>query len=107
MGNYLIGTGHRKQYLFRLDANSGIMKDSLDFGRGSTIGANNMIYCYNEKGDIGLIKNGTDSLELISTFKFKQGTNEHFAQPVIKNGVLYVRRGNSLVAFSIKKDEEV
>lgn len=106
-GDFLIGTGHRKQFLYRLDVNLGLIKDSIDFGRGSTIWADSMIYCYNEKGKVGLIKNGKDSLEVISSFRIKEGTNEHFAQPVIRNGVLYIRHGNSLMAFSIKKEEEV
>ncbi len=105
IGDYLIGTGHRKQYLFRLDVNSGLIKDSIDFGRGSTIYADSMIYCYNENGVVGLIKNGNDSLEVISSFKIKSGTMEHFSHPVINNGVLYIRHGNSLMAYSIRKEE--
>jgi hypothetical protein len=31
-----------------------------------------------------------------------RGSKEHFSHPVIKNGVLYQRRGDALMAFGIR-----
>jgi hypothetical protein len=42
-------------------------------------------------------------MEIVSKFKVKMGTKEHFAHPVIKNGVLYIRHGKALMAFDIKE----
>jgi len=39
---------------------------------------------------------------VVSKFKIVNGTKEHFAHPVISNGVLYIRHGNALMAYEIK-----
>ena len=41
-------------------------------------------------------------MEVISKFKIDKGTKEHFSNPVIGNGVLYIRHGNALMAYEIK-----
>ena len=41
-------------------------------------------------------------LTIESKFKIEKGTKEHFAHPVIGNGVLYVRHGKALLAYKIK-----
>jgi outer membrane protein assembly factor BamB len=99
----IIASGHRKKVWKSVDAETGETKDSLDFGRGATIAADGMLYCYNEKGEVGLVKLTPESMELVSEFKVTKGTKEHFAQPVINNGVLYIRHGDALLAYDIKK----
>ncbi len=100
--NKIIGTGHRKQLLKAVDKETGEIIDSLKVGRGSTIFADGLLYMYNEKGPLNLIKT-EPNLEVISSFRIKKGTKEHFAHPVIKNGNLYVRRGNALLVYNIKE----
>lgn len=99
--NMIIGTSHRKPKLLRVDLNSGGITDSLNTGRGSVVFSDGMIYFYSEKGVVNLIK-PEPKLELISSFKIEKGTKEHFAHPVIHNGVLYIRHGKALMAFNIK-----
>jgi hypothetical protein len=99
----LIGAAHRKPKWKTIDTQTGETVDSLKFHRGVTIFADNMLYIYNEKGKMGLVKSHKDSLQLISSFKIEKGTNEHFAHPVINNKVLYVRHGNVLLAYDIGK----
>lgn len=98
----IIASGHRKKLWKSVDANTGENRDTLDFGRGATIAADGLVYCYNEKGEVGLVKVNSDNLELVSQFKVTKGTKEHFAQPVINNGVLYIRHGDALLAYDIK-----
>lgn len=78
--------------------------DSLRIKGGTLITADDMLYCYSESGTINLISN-RDSLQVVNKFKIKKGTKEHFSTPVIKNGVLYVRHGNVLMAYNIKAQE--
>ncbi|MDA3890915.1 MAG: PQQ-like beta-propeller repeat protein [Salinivirgaceae bacterium] len=85
------------------DINSGQITDSLRVKSGSVITADNMIYCYSDNGSVNLI-NTTDSVNIVSKFKIKKGTKEHFSNPVIKNGVLYIRHGNTLLAYNIKQE---
>jgi hypothetical protein len=76
--------------------------DSLKCGTGAIIMADGMLYYYNQKGEVMLIKPTPKQPSIAGTFKITAGTKEHFAHPVIHNGVLYIRHGKSLQAFDIK-----
>jgi len=103
LNDFIYASGNRKRRWFSIDATTGQVKDSLKFDRGSTIAADGMLYMYNERGYLGLCKPNGAKMELISSFRIMQGTKSHFSHPVINNGILYLRRGNSLLAFDIKK----
>jgi len=99
----IYGTSHRQMYLKCLDMKSGQVTDSLKMFRGSTIAADGMLYVFTEKGDVNLVKPNTSGMKLVSSFKITRGTKEFFTHPVIHDGVLYVRHGQALMAYSIKK----
>ena len=63
-----------------------------------------MLYCYNEKGQIGLVNPYIDKMNIISSFKINKGTKEHFSHPAISKGLLYVRHGQSLMVYNISKN---
>jgi hypothetical protein len=86
-----------------IDANSGQIIDSLKCGVGAIIFADGLLYYHNQKGEVNLIKPNPTKPELISSFKMTAGTKEHFAHPVIKDGILYLRHGKVLQAFDIKR----
>lgn len=98
----IYGTAHRQMYLKCLDMKSGQVTDSLKMFRGSTIAADGMLYVYTEKGDMNLVNPRPEGMQIVSSFKVTKGTKEHFAHPVIHNGVLYIRHGEALLAYSIK-----
>ena len=50
-----------------------------------------------------LVELKSDGMKLISSFKITPGTGEHWAHPVVCNGRLYIRHGDALMAFDIKK----
>ncbi|HBX50995.1 MAG: hypothetical protein A2275_13240 [Bacteroidetes bacterium RIFOXYA12_FULL_35_11] len=102
-GDYLYGSGHRKKNWFSLNVRTGQICDSLKINRGITVMADSMLYCYNEKGEIFLVKARDGKMEKISSLKIKHGSKEHFAHPYIANGVLYIRHGKALMAFDIKR----
>lgn len=84
-----------------LDANTGVVVDSLRNIRGNLIFADNKFYCYSDNGNIDLIRPVNGKLSSVSKFKIDKGTKEHLAHIVIHEGVLYVRHGKSLQAFKI------
>ena len=92
-----------KRSLICADAGNGQVIDSLKLGSGSIALADNLLYYYNQRGEMNLVKPGAEKMELISKFKITAGTKEHFSHPVIKDGVLYIRHGNALMAFDIRK----
>jgi hypothetical protein len=65
-----------------------------------------MIYYYNWRGELALFEANNGKLTKKSEYKIEKGTKEHFSHPVIKNGVLYQRRGNALMAFDIREKQE-
>ena len=103
LGNYLYGARYRPGRFESLDAGTGDIADSLKFGCGSTIFADGLLYCYGDKGTMGLIKPTNGKLELVSSFDITAGTLEHFAHPVMSDGVLYIRHGKAMVAYDIRK----
>jgi len=101
----IFGACEKKNKWVAIDATSGKLLDSLDFKKGVTIYADSMLYCYNDKGQIGLVNPFEDKMKLISTFKINKGTKEHFSHPAIKDGLLYIRHGQSLMVFNIRKNK--
>ncbi len=102
--NILYGCAFSKNQLVSVDATTGQLTDSLRIGRGVVIAADNMLYYYSDKGNMSLVSYRKGKLEEISAFKITKGTKEHFSHPVIHNGKLYLRHGNALMAYNIKKE---
>jgi len=102
IGNYLYGSGTSKNEIKSIDANTGILSDSLKIGFGTIISADNMLYYYNQRGQVLLLSFDKGKMKQESMFKIAHGTKENFSHPVIKNGILYQRHGNALMAFDIR-----
>ena len=103
IGNHIYTGSDSKRVLLCADATTGQFIDSLKAGNGSLALADNMLYYYNQRGEMNLVKPGPSKMELISKFKITAGTKEHFSHPVINDGVLYIRRGKALMAYDIRK----
>ncbi len=57
---------------------------------------------YDENGGkVMLVKVGPDAYNVVSSFKIEYGNGQHWSSPVVANGVLYLRRGKGLAAFSV------
>jgi len=84
-----------------LDIKNGMVVDSISGLSGSVIYADHHLYCYTDNGYVNLIKLDGSQMKVVSKFKIEKGTKEHFAHPVIANGVLYIRHGNALMAYGI------
>lgn len=104
IGDKIYGTAHRQMYLKCLDMKTGQVTDSVKMFRGSTIAADGMLYVYTEKGMVNLVDPKPEGMQIVSSFKVTKGTKEFFTHPVIHNGVLYIRHGEALMAYSIRKN---
>lgn len=109
VGRYIYGSTWENNSMGNwvcLDWDSGkMMYDKPWINKGSIISAEGMLYCYEEKsGNIALVKATPSEFKVISSFKIKKGSGPHWAHPVINNGILYVRHGDALLAFSIKEE---
>ncbi len=101
--NYIYTASYGKRYWYTLDADNGKLTDSLKFDKGVTIFADDMLYCYNEKGQLGLFKPNGPKMEAVSSFKITRGSKAHYAHPVICQGIMYVRHGKSLLAYDVRR----
>jgi outer membrane protein assembly factor BamB len=71
--------------------------------KGSIISAEGMLYVYDEKsGFVGLVNATPEKFDLISSFRVKEGSGPYWSHPVINNGIIYIRHGEYLAAYSIK-----
>jgi outer membrane protein assembly factor BamB len=71
-------------------------------GKGSGICVDGLFYLYGENGKMALVKTAPNGFETISGFEITLGNEQHWAHPVVSNGVLYLRHGDTLMAFDIK-----
>lgn len=72
--------------------------------KGSIIASDGMLYIYDEKNaNVGLLKPGPEKFELAGSFKAPLGKGPSWAHPEIRDGILYIRRGDVLMAYDIRK----
>jgi outer membrane protein assembly factor BamB len=101
-GDFLYTASYGKRCWYSLETNTGKISDSLQFDKGTTNYADGMLYLYNEKGQVGLVKPDGPKMELVSSFRLSKGTKAHFSHPVINKGILYIRHGKSLLAYDVR-----
>lgn len=103
--DYLYGSGTAKKELRSVNAGNGELVDSLKLGSGAIIAADKMLYYYSQNGKLSLVDFNDGKMEVKGQFRIKKGTKEHFSHPVIKNGILYQRHGQALIAFDLKNQD--
>ncbi len=102
LNDYIYTASYGKRYWYTMEANTGKITDSLKFDKGVTIYADGLLYCYNEKGQLGIFRPEGPKMAAVSSFKVTRGTKAHYAHPVVNQGILYVRHGRSLLAYDVK-----
>lgn len=102
VGDYAYGSGDANRFWFCADWKTGELKykeNTLPIG--NVIAADGMLYCYSERGDLALVGTTHEKFDIVSRFPITMGTDQHWAHPVIHKGVLYLRHGNTLMAYKI------
>jgi outer membrane protein assembly factor BamB len=103
IGNYAYGSGDANKFWFCVDWKTGkITYKDKSIAEGVTIADDGMLYCYSNRGEMALVKATPEKFDMVSKFKITLGTDQHWAHPVIYQGVLYVRHGDALMAYKIK-----
>jgi outer membrane protein assembly factor BamB len=102
---HLYGSGHMNRNWHCIEFMTGKWKySSRKLGRqGCIIFSDGMLYIYSEKGDVALVKPNSEKFDIVSTFKLKAGSGEHWAHPVIKDGKFYVRHGDIMNIYDIAR----
>jgi len=104
LDGYIYASGDSNREWRCLDWNSGKeMYTSTAIGKGAVIYADGMLYCYSEQGYLALVNPDPSGFQVVSQTRVTFGSEQHWAHPVIYNGVLYLRHGNALIAYDIRK----
>jgi outer membrane protein assembly factor BamB len=102
IGNYVYGSGDHNKYWFCIDWQTGETKyKDNPIAVGAVISADGLLFCYSDKGEMALMKPTPEKFDLISRYPITLGAEQHWAHPVIYKGVMYVRHGNTLMAYHI------
>jgi len=100
---HIYGSGDRNRRWFVVNWDTGVVThESREIDKGTVIAADGMIYAYTERGELALLKPDGGKFEVVGKTNITHGNNQHWAHLVISNGVLYVRRGNALMAYNIR-----
>jgi outer membrane protein assembly factor BamB len=100
---YLYGSGDNNRQWRCVNWKTGEEKyASTDIGKGVVIAADGMLYCYSDRGELGLAKATPGGFNLVGQTKVELGSGQHWSHPVIRDGRLYLRHGNTLIAYKIK-----
>ena len=104
LDGFIYGSGDRNRLWFGVDWNTGeIVHESRDIDVGTVITADGMLYAYTERGELALLRPNKGRFTVVSQTRIELGSDQHWAHLVINNGILYVRRGNALMAFDIRR----
>lgn len=101
----IYGLGDKIKGLHCIDWKTGkeLAYDKMNNRFGSIISAGGLLYTYDESGEVALVEPTLNGFKKISGFKVPYGSAQHWAHPVIENGRLYIRHGNSLMVYDIRK----
>ena len=73
--------------------------------KGPIISADGLLYIIEEKsGNVGLVKPSAEKLDVVSTFRIRNGSGPYWAHPAINNKRLFLRHGEYLAAYSLKSN---
>ena len=100
---YVYGCGSEARGWFCLDLMTGKQMWKTN-GEGSLTYADGMLYLYDVKGNVKLIKASHEKFEIKGEFKApKGGEGPYWAHPVVCGGRLYLRHADKLFAYDIKR----
>jgi outer membrane protein assembly factor BamB len=78
-----------------------VLWNAPEVKQGAVTAADGMLYVYGVDGTMRLVKANPAAYEPAGQFTVSGGTDEHWAHPTIANGRLYLRHGDSLMAYEI------
>ena len=73
--------------------------------KGNILFADGLLYVYEERGTVGLVKPDKNGFEVISSFRIREGKGPHWAHLTIYDGKMLVRHGEALMVYSIRDEQ--
>ena len=104
LGDHLYASGARKPKFYSIEAETGILCDSLAIGKGVVVYADDMIYFYSQRGEVHLVSIDQGIMKDISSFRITKGSQEHFSHPIFHKGVMYLRHGHVIMGYNLNEE---
>jgi outer membrane protein assembly factor BamB len=104
IGSAVVGTGERG--LVCIDIPTGRVNwRAHGVGKASLVYADGLLFMYGEKrGEVALADVTPEKFGgLTGDFRVTEGTKQNWAHPVVANGVLYIRHGDTLIAYKVSE----
>ncbi len=102
IGNTLYGFSSAILTAMNFDDGEVIWKDR-SVGKGSLVYADGLLYCFSEKGVVGLVEATRDGYHEKGRFSIPQESLPTWSHPVVAGGRLYLRDQDNLYAFDIRE----
>jgi outer membrane protein assembly factor BamB len=100
---YLYGSGSQARDWYCLEFLTGKQMWRTN-GSGSLTYADGMVYLYDEKGNMKLVKASPEKFEKTGEFRVPEGgAGPYWAHPVVCGGRLYLRHADKIYVYDIKK----
>lgn len=101
---YVYGSNSRGRWLCVETRSGRVMYRDRGVGKGSVTYADGRLYCLAEKdGTVGLVPADPKGHVVVSRFSIPDGGEKCWAHPVVCDGRLYIRYGENLHAYDIKR----
>ena len=98
----LLYTTMENKKLIVLNTENGRISHSLRSVSGAIVHADNRLFVYGHNGTVQIFDLKDGIPELKSEMRIRSGSGHHFSFPVIDNGVMYIRRGDALMAYAVR-----
>jgi outer membrane protein assembly factor BamB len=102
IGDTLYGFSSAVLTAMRFDNGEVIWKDR-SVGKGSLVFADGHLYCFSEKGVVGLVEATPNGYQEKGRFSIPQESLPTWSHPVVAGGRLYLRDQDNLYVFDVKE----
>ena len=102
VGGVLYGYSSAILTALRFDTGEVLWKNR-SVGKGSLVYAEGHLYCFSQKGVVGLVEASPEAYREKGRFSIPQGSLPSWSHPVISDGRLYLRDQDDLYCFDIRE----
>lgn len=108
VGDYVYGTpgcGPGDGKFLCLNVKTGqVMYESERVGYANIIAADGLLFTYFQDGTLRLLAANPNAYQPISSFKIDKGNHQHWAHLALSDGRLFVRHGDTLMAYRVNEE---
>ena len=102
IGDYLYGFSESILTAIRFDTGEIAWRDR-SVGKGSLVYADGNLYCFSERGVVGLVEATPTGYKEKGRFRIEPGPLETWAHPVVAGGRLYLRDQDTIYAYDVRE----